>query len=79
MEVFDYLIYFTFFIKLIFVSSTVYLKYLELPFEIPKAKYAAKNIPRKAPIKLGFPKVPRMFPYGLFQGMKSPKMTTQRQ
>jgi hypothetical protein len=29
MEAFDFLIYFTFFVKIIFITSTLYLKYLE--------------------------------------------------
>ena len=36
-------------------------------------------MPRNDPMKFGLPKVPKMFPYGLFQGTKSPKETTQRQ
>jgi hypothetical protein len=43
------------------------------------AKYAVKNIPKKEPIKFGFPKVPSMFPYGLDHPIKSPKIITHRQ
>jgi hypothetical protein len=33
----------------------------------------------KAPEKFGFPKVPRIFPYGFVQLKKSPKIITHRQ
>ena len=37
------------------------------------------NIPRNEDIKLGFPKVPRIVPNGLFQPMKSPTCQAHKQ
>ena len=43
------------------------------------AKTDAMNIPKKAEAKSGLPKRPKIFPYGLFQGRKSPKIKTHPQ
>ncbi len=57
-------------------KNRIFLDELE---SISSANSEEKIIPRKAPIKLGLPKVPSMFPYGFSHPTKSPNKITQRQ